>query len=129
MAAKNYSEMEKDEKILYQVRVLSRQLTKVDSKKKKIAESLMRRVAYYTVCLEELECKIDEEGYKTKHVTEYKNGSQDVSYRQNPNVQTHIAMSKNLTAMTKQLTDLCPEVEIAQRTSRLDLFRKGKLGA
>lgn len=127
MTAKKWEELTKEEKICEQIKIFNRQLKSVDTKKKKLVASLVERAAYYTVSMQELEEMIDREGYIIEDEVTYKNGQTATIRTQNSNVRTHIAMTKNLIAIIRQLTDLSPEVEIKMPETRLEKFKAGKL--
>lgn len=57
-----------------------------------------------TVSLAELQEIINVEGY----TCEYRHGENQSGVKQTEEVKTHIAMTKNLTVIIKQLTDLAP---------------------
>ena len=44
-------------------------------------------------------------------VEEYQNGQNQRGYKKTTEVDVHIAMTKNLTSIMKQLTELCPPGE------------------
>lgn len=76
----------------------------LDANQRKIVLQLIDTAAFLSVSLVELQDKINEEGYTEK----YKNGQNQFGVKQSEAVKTHIAMTKNLTAIIKQLSDLCP---------------------
>ena len=77
----------------------------------------MERAAFLTVCLEDLEEIINQEGYED----EYQNGENQKGTTQSNAVKTHIAMTRNLTVIMKQLDELVPPEK--KEKSKLALLR------
>lgn len=90
----------------------------LDKNKLEIADSLISRAAFLTVSIDELEKKINEEGW----TEEYQNGSSQKGVKRSAAADAHIALTKNLTAITKQLLEIVPP---AARSGRLqELMRR-----
>ncbi len=68
-------------------------------------DKLIDRAAFYAVTLEDLEAVIAVDG----PVSEYQNGANQFGTKRSPEADLHIAMTKNLLAVMKQLIDLLPE--------------------
>lgn len=78
---------------------------------------LIERAAFLTIHLEDLEEKLNEEGW----TEEYRNGQNQSGQKKSANAEAHISLTKNLTAITKQLLELVPP---EQKKSKLEeLFR------
>jgi len=91
----------------------------LDANKKKAVEPLIRNAAFTTVSLDELQAAINANGF----TEEYKNGENQFGRKQSEEVKTHIAMTKNLTAIIKTLAELTPPER--SKDSKLDTFLKG----
>ena len=75
--------------------------------------SLIDRVAYITVSLEDLEKQLNATGW----VEEYQNGENQRGLKKSAAADVHISLTKNLNALTKQLLELVPP---ARKQSKLD---------
>lgn len=76
----------------------------LDKNKLEVVEALIARAAYITVSLEDLEKEIDETGFTET----YSNGKDQSGVKQSAAAALHVSMTKNLTAIMKQLIDLTP---------------------
>ena len=76
----------------------------LDEIQRKIVMQLIDTAAFLSVSLVELQDKINKDGYTET----YMNGQNQFGVKQSEAVKTHIAMTKNLTTIIKQLSDLCP---------------------
>ena len=65
---------------------------------------LIKTAAFYSISLEELEGKINANGY----IEGYSHGENNSGNKQSEDVKTHLAMAKNFTTIMKTLTDMCP---------------------
>lgn len=65
---------------------------------------LIERAAFLRVSLEDLERKLNEEGW----TEEYTNGQNQSGKKKSAEADAHISLTKNLTAITKQLLELVP---------------------
>lgn len=97
-------ELSKDQKIKKEIARLKRVFKDLDKNKLQTVESLIRNASFMAVSLAELEEIINIEGY----TTEYQNGENQKGTKQSEAVKTHLAMTKNLAGIIKQLTDLVP---------------------
>lgn len=122
-----YEDLSKEEKISFQLKKLTKQFAGIEAKKKKLLQPIFERASYYIVCIEELEALINEEGYTIETEVVYKNGSSATITKQNDNVRTYISMTKTLNTIFGKLTSELPSTEEKPKTSRLELFRNGKL--
>ena len=89
----------------------------LDGNKKRTVEQLISTAAFLSVTLQELEEEINRNGV----TEEYQNGANQYGVKQSAAAVTHIAMTKNLTAIMKQLTDLVPAEK--KKKSRLQMLR------
>ncbi|MBQ6519467.1 MAG: hypothetical protein IJI14_12155 [Anaerolineaceae bacterium] len=89
----------------------------LDANKKKTVEQLISTAAFLSVTLQELEEEINRKGV----TEEYQNGANQYGVKQSAAAVTHIAMTKNLTAIMKQLADLVPAEK--KQKSRLKMLR------
>lgn len=95
---------EKEEAIRKEKARLKRAFKDLDGNKKKTVEQLISTAAFLSVTLRDLEDEINRCGV----TEEYQNGANQYGVKQSAAAVTHIAMTKNLTAIMKQLTDLVP---------------------
>ncbi len=72
--------------------------------KLKTADTLIKRAAFITVSLEDLEAELWEKGW----TEEYQNGQNQSGIKRSAAADTHIALTKNLSAIMKQLLELVP---------------------
>lgn len=110
-------ELTKEERIKRELGKLRRAFRDLDKNKMNTAESLMKRAAFLTVSLEDLEEIINREGYDD----EYQNGENQKGTKQSDAVKSHIAFTRNLTAITKTLTEMAPPER--KKESKLALLR------
>ena len=85
----------------------------LDENKLKTCSALIDTAAYITVSLRELEEQLNATGW----VEEYQNGENQRGLKKSAAADVHISLTKNLTAITKQLLELVPP---AQKASRLE---------
>lgn len=119
---KKYDSMTEDEKIEFQKKKLKRQFSQLDSKTKNIVSPLIDNAAFMTVTLEELQKTINEEGIMIK----YQNGANQWGKKKSPAIETYNSMIKNLSAITKQLTELVPR-DIGAKDDGFDTFLKDNM--
>ena len=105
----------KQDRIAKKRRELRRIYRDIDANKLKTVEALIERAAFYSVSLEDLEAELNVDGW----TEEYTNGRNQSGVKRSAAADAHIAITKNLTAITKQLLELCPP---AAKKSRLDKF-------
>jgi len=91
-----------------------------DANKLSMSKSLIETAAFLSVSLLELQDEINEQGYTDG----YKNGENQFGTKQNEYVKTHIAMTKNLTTIIKNLSDMLPTA--IRKESKLDALRRGE---
>lgn len=85
----------------------------LDANKMRVCATLIDRAAFLTVSLEDLEAELNETGWTET----YTNGKNQEGIKKSAAAEAHISLTKNLTAIIKQLLDLVPP---AQKASRLD---------
>ena len=106
-------EMTEKEKAIHQEKIrLGKVFEDLDGNKKKVAMQLIARAAFLSVTLEDLEDEINAIGTTTRT---------ESGLKQHAAAATHIAMTKNLTSITKQLLDLVPAEK--KKKSRLQELR------
>ena len=110
-------ELTKEQKIKKEIARLKRVFKDLDKNKLQTVESLIKNAAFMAVSLEELQEIINAEGY----VVEYQNGENQKGTKQSDAVKTHIAMTRNLTVIMKQLDELVPPER--KEKSKLALLR------
>lgn len=110
-------EMTKEEKIKKEIARLRRIFKDLDSNKFKTVDSLIRKAAFLTVSLNELQDEINENGF----ICEYKNGANQYGTKQSPEVATYIAMSRDHTTIIAKLVELAPPA--ARAKSKLAALR------
>lgn len=71
----------------------------------KVVESLLRNAAFMAVTLADLQAHINLHGC----VSEYQNGENQWGTKKSPEVEIHISMTKNHSAVMRQLADLLPK--------------------
>lgn len=111
------SEPAKSELIRKEANRLKRVFRDLDKNKMTTVLSLIESAAFMIVSLRELEKIINEEGYTDI----YQNGENQHGTKQSEAVKTHLAMTKNLSTVVKQLTDLVPPER--KKASRLQILR------
>ncbi|WP_438498028.1 P27 family phage terminase small subunit [Paenibacillus sp. IHBB 3054] len=99
------AERSKVERIDAEIKRLTRLLTGVDPKTKKIVDSLIKNAAFMTIQLNELQDTINANGA----VSEYQNGENQWGTKKSPEVEIYNTMIKNHASIMKQLTDLRPK--------------------
>jgi ribosomal protein RSM22 (predicted rRNA methylase) len=112
------TEKTKEQKIKSEIARLKSVLRDLDKNKLKAVTSLIQTAAFMAVSLEELQETINAEGY----TEEYQNGANQYGTKQSEAVKTHLAMTKNYTAVIKVLADLAPPAKAAE--SRLSVLRR-----
>ena len=119
---KKYDCMTLDEKIEFQRKKLKRQFSQLDSKTKNIVSPLIDNAAFMTVTLEGLQKSITDEGI----VIEYQNGANQWGKKKSPAAEMYNTMIKNLSTVTKQLTELVPR-DTGARDDGFDSFLKDNM--
>ncbi len=115
--AKSEPKTEKEKKIAKERRRMLKLLDGMDENKLKTCQTLIDRAAFITVNLTEVEQQLNAEGW----TEEYQNGKAQSGVKKSALAEVHISLTKNLTAIMKQLIDLVPP---AQRASRLEELMK-----
>lgn len=87
----------------------------IDENKRETVMSLIERAAFITVSLEDLEADLIENGW----TEDYNNGQHQSGKKKSAAADAHISLTKNLTAITKQLLDLVPASQKADAISEL----------
>ena len=111
------AELTKEAKIKKEIARLKRVFKDIDKNKWQTIESLIHTAAFMSVSLKELEYIINSTGY----VETYKNGANQTGRKQSEAVKIHISMTRNYSAVIKQLTDLVPEEK--RKDSKLAALR------
>jgi len=111
------AELTKDEKIKKEILRLKRVFRDLDKNMMNTVLGLIETAAFLKITIDELQEIINVEGY----TEEYQNGANQTGRKQTEHVKTHIAMTRNLTVITKQLSDLTPPVR--KKASRLQALR------
>lgn len=107
----------KDEKIRKEVARLKKVFKDLDKNMLSTVISLLQNAAFMSVSLEELQETINQNGY----ISEYQNGENQFGTKKSPEVEIHIAMTKNHAAIIKQLSDLVPPEK--KKDSKLQALR------
>lgn len=110
-------DLTKEEKIQKEIARLTRIFRDLDKNKMQAVEKLIRNAAFMAVSLEELQGIINAEGY----TEEYQNGATQSGRKQSEAVKIHVAMTKNYTAIIKQLAELAPPQR--KKESKLQALR------
>ena len=108
----------KEAAIRKEVNRLKRAFKDLDKNKKTTVEQLISTAAFLSVTLRELEDEINRNGV----TEEYQNVANQYGVKQSAAAVTHIAMTKNLTSIMKQLADLVPAE--TKKKSRLQMLRE-----
>jgi len=108
----------KEEKVKKEIRRLKKVFTGLDKNKLAIAESLIEVAAFMRVSLDEIQTEINEKGYTEK----YQNGANQSGIKQSSLVEIHIAMTRNLATVMKQLVDLAPPEQ--RKDGKLAAFQR-----
>ena len=104
----------KEEKIKREVNRLKRTFKDLDKNKLATVLPLIQDAAFMSVTLEELREAINRDGC----VSEYKNGENQYGMKKSPEVEIHIAMTKNHATVLKHLATLVPPEK--RKDSRLE---------
>jgi hypothetical protein len=97
----------KDERIKKEITRLKRVFKDLDKNKLQAVDSLIRNAAFMAVSLDELQEIINVNGY----TVEYQNGENQFGTKQSDETKLHVAMTRNLTSIIKQLADLAPQAK------------------
>jgi len=96
-----------EQRVSAEIRRLNKTFKGLDKNKLQVVKSLIQNVAFMSISLEELQVKINAEGF----TEEYQNGEHQKGRKQSDFVKIHIAMTRNHTLAMKQLSDLAPTAE------------------
>lgn len=113
----NKKELTKEDKVKRETKRLEKLFEGLDKNKLQTVKNLIKNAAFMSVTLQELQDTINAEGY----TSEYQNGENQRGVKKSPEVEIHIAMTKNYVAAIKQLVDLVPPEK--KKDSRLAAFR------
>ena len=111
-------ELDKNGKIKREKNRLNKVFKTLDKNKLATVQSLINTAAFIAVTLEELQEIINREGY----ISEYKNGANQFGKKQSEAVEIHIQMTRNLTTIIKQLSDLAPQEK--RKDGKLAAFQR-----
>lgn len=114
-------DLDKEDRILKEIKRLNSIFKNVDKNKFKTAKSLIENAAFMTITLEDLQETINEEGVTSR----YQNGENQYGTKKSPEVEIYNAMIKNHTSIIKQLTELTPE-GISSKNELLNYVRGSK---
>lgn len=93
---------------------------KIDEDKLNIAIDIIKDVAYMTVKTEQLKAEVEEQG-----MTEiYQNGANQYGRKKSAAFDAYIQLTKQKSALIKQLTDLLPEQDFLAVSNEDDEFDK-----
>jgi uncharacterized protein (DUF1800 family) len=110
-------DLTKDDKIKKEVARLKKIFKDLDGNLFATVLPLIQTAAFMSVTLGELEDAINRDGC----VSEYQNGENQFGVKRSPQVDIHIAMTKNHAAVIRQLVDLVPPEK--RKESRLAALR------
>ena len=113
-------ELDKTGKIKQEKNRLNRVFKTLDKNKLATVQSLINTAAFIAVSLGELEEIINNEGY----THEYQNGKDQKGIKQTVEVKAHIEMTRNLTTIIKQLSDLAPQEK--RKDGKLAAFQRDR---
>ena len=91
----------------------------IDENKKDFVREQISNLAWYTVSAKILQEKIDKNGTMIR----YDNGGGQSGYKENPDVRTLLGYQKNITDITKQLSELVP---VKRKESKMAAFMRAE---
>lgn len=101
------TKIDKETRIKKETRRLKAVFRDLDPNKLKTVDALIRRAAFITISLEDLEDELNVTGW-----TEiYTNGRNQEGVKKSAAAEAHISLTKNLNAIMKQLLDLVPPAQ------------------
>lgn len=103
----------KDERIKKEVKRLRKIFADLDKNKLQTVANLIENAAFMSITLQDLQDTINQDGC----TSEYQNGEFQHGVKKSPEVEIHIAMTKNYSTVIKQLVDLVPAEK--KKNSRL----------
>jgi hypothetical protein len=98
-------EKEKQKRIKNEIKRLDSIYKDLSKNTKKLVKTLIETAAFLAVSLEDLQNHINYEGV----ISKYQNGENQWGTKKSPEVEVHLSMTKNLTQIMKQLSDLIPK--------------------
>lgn len=99
--------IDKEARIKKETRRLKSVFKDLDPNKLKTVDALIKRAAFLTVNLEDLEDELNETGWTET----YTNGRNQEGVKKAAAAEAHISLTKNLNAIMKQLLDLVPPAQ------------------
>ena len=112
------TDLDKSAKIKRERNRLKKVFKTLDKNKLTTVQPLISTAAFIFVTLDELQEIINRDGY----ISEYKNGANQFGKKQSEAVEIHIQMTRNLTTIIKQLTDLVPQEK--RKDGKLAAFQR-----
>ena len=109
--------LSKEDKIRKETKRLRKIFEDLDRNKLETVQKLIENAAFMSVTLQELQETINQDGC----TCEYQNGANQFGVKKTPEVEIHLAMTKNYAAVIKQLVDLVPPEK--RKESRLAALR------
>lgn len=104
------TEISKDDRIKKEILRIKKLLRELSEDKLKIADGMIRRLAFMQITLEDLE-----EDIKDKGIIENFSQTKDIEYdRERPTVRIYNTVIRNYSSVFKQLIDLFPDAEKAK---------------
>ena len=101
------TKIDKETRIKKETRRLKAVFKDLDPNKLKTVDALIRRAAFITVSLEDLEDELNVYGWTEV----YTNGKNQEGVKKSAAAEAHISLTKNLNAIMKQLLDLVPPAQ------------------
>ena len=116
------TEKEKQKRISVEIKRLNEIFKNLDDKRLDIAQPLINNAAFTRVTLDDLQDIIKKKGC----VEEYQNGANQRGFKKTTEADVHIAMTKNLTTIMKQLMDLLPKEQKTESDELMDFLSSGR---
>ena len=101
----DYQDLDKEKRIKREMTRLNGLFKKLDPKRKKAVESLIKNAAFMAVTLEDLQNEINENGV----TEEYKNGENQFGRKKSSAVEVYNTMIKNQVSVISQLSSMLPK--------------------
>lgn len=114
--------MGKQERIHKEYLKIRRVFKNIDRDRKTISDSLMRRAAFMSVTIADLEDDINVNGY----ISHYQNGEHQHGTKKSPEIEIYNTMIKNYSSVIKQLSDNLTPAEGRTAKDNLLSFLKEK---
>ena len=99
--------LDKETRIKKETRRLKAVFKDLDANKLKTVDALIKRAAFITVSLEDLEVELNATGWTEV----YTNGKNQEGVKKAAAAEAHISLTKNLSTIMKQLLDLVPPAQ------------------